>query len=29
MSSEAMGITRRFMEYHLDHRLASIAVLDG
>lgn len=29
MSSDAMGVTRRFMEYHLDQRLVSLAVLDG
>lgn len=29
LTAEAMGVTRRFMEYHLDHRLASLAVLDG
>ncbi len=27
-SGEAMGITRRFVEYHLERRLASLAVLD-
>lgn len=29
MTSDAMGVTRRFMEYHLDQRLKSLAVLDG
>lgn len=28
-ADEAMGVTRRFVEYHLDRRLASLAVLDG
>ncbi|MBT8213189.1 MAG: DNA repair protein RecO [Acidimicrobiia bacterium] len=28
LSREAMGVTRRFLEYHLDHRLRSLAVLD-
>ena len=28
LSGEAMGITRRFVEYHLDRKLASLAVLD-
>lgn len=28
-SGEAMGVTRRFLEYHLDRRLASLAILDG
>lgn len=28
-SGEAMGVARRFLEYHLDRRLASLAVLDG
>jgi hypothetical protein len=28
-SGEAMGVTRRFIEYHLDRRLVSLAVLDG
>ncbi len=27
-SDEAMGVTRRFVEHHLDRRLASLAVLD-
>jgi DNA repair protein RecO (recombination protein O) len=29
LASEAMGITRRFVEHHLDRRLSSLAVLDG
>ncbi|NNF69590.1 MAG: DNA repair protein RecO, partial [Acidimicrobiia bacterium] len=29
LSREAMGVTRRFLEYHLDQRLHSLAVLDG
>lgn len=29
LSAEAMGVTRRFVEYHLDRRLVSLAVLDG
>jgi len=29
MSREARGVTRRFVEHHLEHRLASLAVLDG
>jgi DNA repair protein RecO (recombination protein O) len=29
LSSEAMAITRRFVEYHLDRRLVSMAILDG
>ena len=28
MSPEAMGVARRFIEYHLERRLASLAVLD-
>ena len=28
-SGEAMGVARRFLEYHLDRRLSSIALLDG
>ncbi|MGH8927713.1 MAG: DNA repair protein RecO [Acidimicrobiia bacterium] len=28
MAGEAMGVTRRFVEYHLDRRLSSLAVLD-
>ncbi|NIR40118.1 MAG: hypothetical protein GWN82_24985 [Gemmatimonadetes bacterium] len=28
-SAEAMGVARRFVEYHLDRRLASLAVLEG
>ncbi len=28
-SSEAMGVARRFLEYHLERRLVSLAVLDG
>jgi DNA repair protein RecO (recombination protein O) len=27
-TGEAMGVTRRFLEYHLDRRLASLGVLD-
>jgi DNA repair protein RecO (recombination protein O) len=27
MAGEAMGVTRRFVEYHLDRRLASLALL--
>ena len=29
LSSDAMGVARRFFEYHLEHRLVSLAVLDG
>ena len=29
MSGQAMGVTRRFVEYHLERRLESLAVLDG
>lgn len=29
LSGEVMGVTRRFVEHHLDRRLASLAVLDG
>lgn len=29
LSGEAMGLTRRFVEYHLDRRLASLTMLDG
>jgi len=29
LSGEAMGVTRRFLEYHLDRRLASLATVDG
>jgi DNA repair protein RecO (recombination protein O) len=29
MSGEAMGVARRFVEFHLDRRLGSLAVLDG
>ncbi|HUO47088.1 MAG TPA: DNA repair protein RecO [Acidimicrobiia bacterium] len=29
LSTEAMGVARRFVEYHLDRRLASMAMLDG
>jgi DNA repair protein RecO (recombination protein O) len=29
LSREAMGVTRRFLEYHLERRLESLAVLDG
>ncbi len=28
ISGEAMGITRRFVEYHLDRKLSSLAVID-
>jgi DNA repair protein RecO (recombination protein O) len=28
MSGEAMGVTRRFLEYHLERRLASLAVVE-
>jgi DNA repair protein RecO (recombination protein O) len=28
LSTEAMGITRRFVEYHLDRKLSSLAVMD-
>jgi DNA repair protein RecO (recombination protein O) len=28
LSSEAMGIARRFVEYHLDRKLTSLAVMD-
>lgn len=28
-SHEAMGVARRFLEYHLERRLVSLAVLDG
>lgn len=28
-SNEAMGVARRFLEYHLERRLVSLAVLDG
>jgi DNA repair protein RecO (recombination protein O) len=28
-SQEAMGVVRRFVEYHLDRRLTSLAVFDG
>lgn len=28
LSTEAMGITRRFVEYHLDRKLSSLAVLE-
>ena len=27
-SGEAMGVARRFVEYHLERKLASLAVLD-
>jgi hypothetical protein len=27
-SGEAMGVARRFVEYHLERRLSSLAVLD-
>lgn len=29
LSNEAMGVARRFLEYHLERRLVSLAVLDG
>jgi len=29
MSNDAMGVARRFFEYHLEHRLVSLAVLDA
>jgi DNA repair protein RecO (recombination protein O) len=29
LSGEAMGVARRFVEFHLDRRLASLALLDG
>jgi DNA repair protein RecO (recombination protein O) len=29
LSVEAIGVTRRFVEHHLDRRLVSLAVLDG
>lgn len=29
LSGEAIGVARRFLEYHLDRHLASIALLDG
>ena len=29
LSREAIGVTRRFMEYHLDRRLASLAAIDA
>lgn len=29
LSNEAIGVARRFVEYHLDRRLASMAMLDG
>ena len=28
-TGEAMGVARRFVEYHLERRLESLAVLDG
>jgi hypothetical protein len=28
LSGEAMGIARRFVEYHLDRKLASLAVME-
>jgi hypothetical protein len=27
MAGEAMGVTRKFVEFHLDRRLSSLAVL--
>lgn len=29
LTTDAMGVARRFFEYHLEHRLVSLAVLDG
>ena len=29
MGEESMGLVRRFLEYHLEHRLSSLAVLDA
>jgi hypothetical protein len=29
MSREALGVTRRFMEYHLERQLKSLVMLDG
>lgn len=29
MAEESMGIVRRFLEYHLEHRFSSLAVLDA
>lgn len=29
LSEESMGLVRRFLEYHLEHRLSSLAVLDA
>lgn len=29
MSSDALGVTRRFMEYHLERQLKSLAMVDG
>jgi hypothetical protein len=29
MTGEAMGVTRRFVEYHLERRLDSMALLDA
>lgn len=29
MTGEALGVTRRFVEYHLEHRLHSMALLDA
>jgi hypothetical protein len=28
LAGEAMGIARRFVEYHLDRKLASLAVME-
>jgi hypothetical protein len=28
LSGEAMGVARRFVEYHLDRKLSSLAVLE-
>jgi hypothetical protein len=29
LTGEAIGVTRRFLEHHLERRLSSLAVLDG
>jgi hypothetical protein len=29
MSREALGVTKRFMEYHLERELESLVMLDG
>jgi hypothetical protein len=28
LAGEAMGVARRFVEYHLDRKLASLAVME-